>query len=166
MLHSILWTLLPLVSGWLFGSFSVYWIHRLMHEGKVFAKRHIEHHIANAGQGWWGEFMDYIKPGWPVIAVTALPWLFHSVLTAIIWSTAVLINIMFNAFTHEVSHTNPSLAFWLSKPVHYFHHKNQQWRHNFGFDTVLWDKLFGTFKDDTEWQKGPYKMKELLQVKA
>ena len=31
-------------------------------------------------------------------------------------------------------------------PVHYIHHRHQQWRENFGIGVDLWDRLFGTYQ--------------------
>lgn len=165
MISHISWILLPIVSGWIFGSFSVYWIHRLMHAGKIYAGRHIEHHKNNTGQGWVPEFLDYARPGSVVIISTALPWGLHSWQASMLWIISVLLCLAFNAFTHEVSHTDPSLAIWVRRPVHYFHHKNHQWNENFGFANMFWDKLFGTFKDDESWQRQSFKLKDYFKVK-
>jgi sterol desaturase/sphingolipid hydroxylase (fatty acid hydroxylase superfamily) len=160
-----LWILLPFLSGWIFASFGVYWIHRLMHFGKVYAGRHIEHHKKNSGQGWVHEFLDYVRPASVPIILTAIPWAIHSWQDSVRWIIGVVLCIAVNAFTHEVSHTNPSLAFWVNRPVHYFHHHHHQWKQNFGFANSYWDKLFGTFKDDQDWHREKINWRDYLKIK-
>lgn len=156
---------IPFFSGYVFASFGVYWVHRLMHSGKVYAKAHIDHHKKEFAQGWFGEFMDYVRPGSIVILIGASFWLMHSWQASLFWIIGEVVCLWVNAFTHEVSHTNPSLAFWVKRPIHYFHHKHNQWHYNFGFATIIWDVLFGTYKDDPEWKREKFSLKEFKNVK-
>ena len=56
----------------------------------------------------------------------------------------------FAAYAHQVQHEKPDLAFWLGVPVHFFHHRDNMWHHNFGIGVSLWDRLLGTYKA-AEW---------------
>src|SRR5262245_16002143 len=56
-----------------------------------------------------------------------------------------------SAYTHKLSHERPEMVFWLRFPSHYMHHYHNMWHHNFGTTTLLWDRLFGTYKD-VEWK--------------
>jgi sterol desaturase/sphingolipid hydroxylase (fatty acid hydroxylase superfamily) len=51
------------------------------------------------------------------------------------------------AYNHQVQHERPELVFWLRRPVHYLHHRDKMWKHNFGISTGVWDRVFGTYKD-------------------
>ena len=157
--------IIPFLSGYMFASFGVYWIHRLMHDGKVHAKQHLDHHKKNTAQGWLNEFRDYVQPGSVVILFGAALWFIYSWIASLAWILGEVLCLAFNTFTHEVSHTNPSLAFWVKRPIHYFHHKNKQWKHNFGFTTIIWDVLFGTYQDDPSWKREKFSFRDYFKVK-
>jgi sterol desaturase/sphingolipid hydroxylase (fatty acid hydroxylase superfamily) len=165
MIAVLLRYILPFFSGYAFASLGVYWVHRLMHFGVVHAKPHIDHHKRNTGQGWFSEFWDYLQPGSIVILIGAGFWYFLSWKASICWIVGNVLCLVFSAFTHEVSHTNPSLIFWSKRPIHYFHHKNKEWNNNFGFTTIFWDVLFGTYKDDPEWTREKVNYRDFLKVK-
>ena len=40
----------------------------------------------------------------------------------------------------------PLISFWLPRPVHYLHHRENMWRHNFGISLDIWDRVFATYK--------------------
>lgn len=162
---NLLWYLMAFLSGYILTSFGIFWAHRLMHMGFVHVKGHIEHHRKGTGQGWFGEFTDYMMPGLIVYPLIAAPWYFHSLTACICSIIASIMCTAFCAFTHETSHFNPNLIFWAKRPIHFFHHKNSEWNTNFGLTTIFWDKLFGTYKDDPEWKPQKFKFRELLKVK-
>jgi sterol desaturase/sphingolipid hydroxylase (fatty acid hydroxylase superfamily) len=130
-----------------FGSLVEYFVHRWMHDGKVLKIRHAKHHRNLDGQGWWGEFKDYFLPGLAIIWVGFLV----SIPAGLGFATGALGYAAFAAYAHQVQHERPELVFWLPRPVHYLHHRENMWRHNFGISLDIWDRLFATYKP-VDWQ--------------
>lgn len=131
----------------LLGSLVEYLVHRLMHDGKVLKVRHAKHHRHLAGQGWFGEFKDYLVPGLPILWIGFLV----SPAAGIGFATGAIAYAAFAAYAHQVQHENPELVFWLPRPVHHLHHRENMWRHNFGISLDLWDRVFATYRP-TEWR--------------
>lgn len=127
-------------------SFIEYWLHRLMHYSQSIGKRHRDHHKRNEGQGVIGEFRDYVKGGFLVMC---LPF-FISFPIGLGWLLGAVVYAAFSAYAHQLQHENPTKCFWMKMPVHYVHHKYNQWNHNFGLAVDWWDYVFGTYKA-TEW---------------
>jgi sterol desaturase/sphingolipid hydroxylase (fatty acid hydroxylase superfamily) len=126
---------IALVIGLLLGSFVEYTVHRLMHKGKFLGKRHAKHHRNFEAQGWWGEFTDYSFPG-----------------LLIAWAGFLLsIPAGIAAYAHQIQHEKPDLAFWLGAPIHFLHHRENMWHHNFGIGVSIWDRMLGTYKA-ADWQ--------------
>jgi sterol desaturase/sphingolipid hydroxylase (fatty acid hydroxylase superfamily) len=126
------------------GSLVEYWGHRLMHAW-LLKKRHARHHRDGDGQGWLGEFRDYFLG-----SVVFLPWGFlYSWQLGLGWLAGGIVYGMFAAYSHQLQHEKPELCFWLVRPVHYLHHENHQWHHNFGISLDIWDRVFGTYKKMT-----------------
>jgi sterol desaturase/sphingolipid hydroxylase (fatty acid hydroxylase superfamily) len=142
--------LISFVLTLIFGSFMEYWLHRLMHSWPKFGRdiiTHYDHHRRNEGQGVIGEFKDYLK------AVVALSWvILISRPIGIGFILGACVYAIFSAYAHQLQHDNPSKCFWMKMPVHYVHHKYNQWHHNFGLGVDCWDKVFGTYKP-MEWQE-------------
>jgi sterol desaturase/sphingolipid hydroxylase (fatty acid hydroxylase superfamily) len=131
----------------LVGSLAEYAVHRLMHAGRVLKKRHAKHHRNLAGQGWWGEFTDYVVPGIAILWVGFL----YSVPAGIGFAVGSVTYAAFAAYAHQLQHENPDLVFWLPRPVHYLHHRDNMWRSNFGISLDLWDRVFATYRV-VEWR--------------
>jgi sterol desaturase/sphingolipid hydroxylase (fatty acid hydroxylase superfamily) len=123
-----------------------YWGHRAMH-GWLLRKKHAEHHRDNDGQGWLGEFWDYCKGTFWLMALGFL-W---SVEAGIGFAAGALLYAAWAAYNHQIQHENPDLVFWLRRPVHHLHHRDKLWRHNFGISTGIWDRVFGTYMP-CEWK--------------
>jgi sterol desaturase/sphingolipid hydroxylase (fatty acid hydroxylase superfamily) len=128
------------------GSFAEYIVHRLMHDGKVLKIRHAKHHRNADGQGWAGEFWDYFAPG---IAIIWLGFL-HSIAAGFGFAFGCFAYASFAAYAHQVQHENAELVFWLPRPVHHLHHRENMWQHNFGISLDIWDRVLGTYKK-VEW---------------
>ena len=141
-----------------------YVVHRLMHARIVLGKKHLEHHKEGAGQGWWGEFLDYFLPSIP------FAWLgfLYSVPAGAAWLLGVFVYACVAAYAHQAQHDNPDLVFWLGKPVHHLHHKGRMWHNNFGITLSLWDRVFGTYKD-IDWQpeqaRSAYRMEDYFRIR-
>jgi sterol desaturase/sphingolipid hydroxylase (fatty acid hydroxylase superfamily) len=132
------------ILGFIFASFVEYWLHRLMHVYPRFGRdiiSHYLHHKENSAQGVFPEFKDYSM---------ALPITFFALLISlpvgIGFIAGNLVYGLFSAYAHQLQHENPSKCIWLQMPVHYVHHKYNQWDCNFGLAIDFWDKLFGTYK--------------------
>ncbi len=130
----------------LVGSLVEYTVHRLMHSGKILKVRHAKHHRNLNGQGWWGEFVDYFLPGLAIIWVGFL----FSVPAGVGFAVGSFAYAAFAAYAHQVQHENPELVFWLPRPVHHLHHRENMWRGNFGIALDVWDRLFDTYRE-VEW---------------
>jgi sterol desaturase/sphingolipid hydroxylase (fatty acid hydroxylase superfamily) len=57
----------------------------------------------------------------------------------------------FAAYAHQLQHEKPELVFWLGRPVHHLHHRDNMWRDNFGISLDIWDRVFATYKA-AEWR--------------
>lgn len=160
------WTqaLVVFVIGLVFATFAEYVVHRLMHAGRLFGRKHAEHHRDQVGQGWLGEFWDYMYPALPLLLVGFL-W---SVPAGIGFLAACTFYSAFAAYSHQLQHERPELCFWMKRPIHYLHHAHKMWHHNFGITVDVWDRLFGTYKV-VEWrpEKRPFEHRvvEFLRIK-
>jgi len=134
--------LLSFFAAVLLASFLEYAIHRLMHAGVVLRARHAAHHRDGWGQGFWPELRDYLLPGLPVVLP---PWLLGPAVGTG-WTLGIVLSALFMAYAHQLQHDNPRACRWMRLPVHYVHHRDQMWHHNFGMAFDLWDRLFGTYK--------------------
>ena len=95
------------------GSLSEYWVHRCMHRRGWARRRHGEHHMAGTGQGWFGEFRDYVSPALPFCVLSFIP----SLAIGIGFSAGVIGYFAFAAYSHQVQHQRPELVFWMKAPV-------------------------------------------------
>ena len=132
------------VLAFIFSSFLEYWLHRLMHISPRFGRdiiSHYSHHRKNTAQGVFLEFKDY-SMAIPLTFVT----FFISVPVGISVIFGSLTYAIFSAYAHQLQHESPLKCVWLKMPVHYVHHKYNQWDCNFGLAVDWWDKLFGTYK--------------------
>jgi sterol desaturase/sphingolipid hydroxylase (fatty acid hydroxylase superfamily) len=128
-------------------SLAEYIVHRLMHAGYIDAKNHADHHKEGGAQGWFLEFKAYIVPAMPaIVGVSALLWFLEFPVAAISFAAGVVIYEILAAYAHQLQHDNPDLCFWLPQPVHFTHHKDKMWHHNFGILVDFWDRIFGTYK--------------------
>jgi sterol desaturase/sphingolipid hydroxylase (fatty acid hydroxylase superfamily) len=132
--------------GFVFASLAEYWGHRVLHMFHRIGKTHREHHARGTGQGVLLEYWDYFKGTWWMM----WPPFLISVPAGIGWLLGANGFAFFSAFAHQLQHENPKKCFWMRRPVHYIHHANNQWHHNFGMAFDIWDRVFGTYKP-TEW---------------
>lgn len=134
----ILWA----IASFLIASFFEYWLHRFMHQHPRLCKFHAEHHGKNAGQGVLGEFRDYIRGGF----ILTIALFLYSIPVGISWFIGMVGYAFFAAWAHQLQHEYPVGCFWMKIPIHYVHHKYNQWHHNFGLGVDWWDRVFGTYK--------------------
>jgi len=129
-------------------SLSEYWIHRSMHRRGWARRRHGEHHMAGTGQGWAGEFRDYMSPALPFCVLAFIP----SLAIGVGFSLGLLLYFAFAAYAHQVQHERPELVFWMKAPVHHLHHRHHMTRYNYGIGVDIWDRCFGTYQQ-REWKR-------------
>jgi sterol desaturase/sphingolipid hydroxylase (fatty acid hydroxylase superfamily) len=140
--------IITFVLALIFASFMEYWLHRLMHIFPRFGRDlipHYEHHQKNNATGVFQEFRDYAM----ALPISLLA-LTISIPVGITFLAGATVYAAFSAYAHQLQHENPVKCFWMKMPVHYVHHKYNQWQHNFGLAVDWWDKLFGTYLE-TDW---------------
>ena len=132
------------ILAFIHASFAEYWAHRWMHMFPRLGRDivpHYRHHKENYGQGVIPEFKDY-----SIIVPLSFLALFISLPVGISVILGSFVYAAFSAYAHQLQHENPIKCFWLKMPVHYVHHKYNQWDCNFGLAVDWWDKVFGTYK--------------------
>lgn len=135
--------------GWFIGTFVFYWWHRLRHKNGFWAVFHQIHHSASRIE----ILTSFYKH--PIEILT------NSFITAFILFPVLGCTLMgafwynFFAATGEYFyHANVKTPKWLryfiqTPELHSIHHQLDLHKYNFG-DLPLWDRLFGTYKDTTE----------------
>jgi sterol desaturase/sphingolipid hydroxylase (fatty acid hydroxylase superfamily) len=131
-------------------SLSEYLIHRGMHRRGWARRRHGEHHMNGTGQGWLGEYRDYISPALPFCVLAFIP----SLAIGVGFSAGLFTYFAFAAYSHQLQHERPELVFWMKAPVHHLHHRHHMTRYNFGIGLDVWDRVFGTYQQRS-WQPKP-----------
>lgn len=128
--------------------FNFYWHHRLSHTVRILWAFHIPHHNANTFN-----LSVSLRNGWFITLYKPVYWLWLPLLgfEPIMVAAALLINGTYQLFLH--SQLVPSLG-WYEKIfntpyLHRVHHScNIEYLDkNHGGVLIIWDKLFGTFKD-------------------
>jgi sterol desaturase/sphingolipid hydroxylase (fatty acid hydroxylase superfamily) len=124
------------------GTFVEYFVHRLMHSRYLLGHKHAEHHRDGWGQGWLGEFRDYL------MGVLVILWVgfLYSVPAGVGFAVGGVVYAALAAYAHQLQHERPEMVFWLWRPVHHLHHKHHMWHTNFGILVDFWDRLLGTYK--------------------
>ena len=132
------------IVAFVFASFVEYWLHRLMHIIPRFGRDivpHYEHHRENTANGVFQEFRDYT-----MVVPLGLVAFLVSIPVGISFMAGSLVYAAFSAYAHQLQHENPTKCVWMKMPVHYVHHKYNQWSCNFGLAVDWWDKIFGTYQ--------------------
>ncbi|MEM1366530.1 MAG: sterol desaturase family protein [Cyanobacteria bacterium P01_H01_bin.15] len=135
--------------AFLFASLLEYWVHRLMHIYPYVGKKltqHYHHHRENYGIGVIKEFRNYLK-----LSPLVLPTLLISIPFGVGFISGAVFYAFFSAYAHQLQHDNPRRCFWMPMPVHYVHHKYNEWHHNFGLALDIWDRVFGTYHYHEAW---------------
>ena len=132
------------IFAFIFGSFLEYWVHRCMHLYPKFGNgitAHYNHHRSNTTKGFWGDFLDF-----SLVSLLVLPAFLISLSFGSIMVLGTVAFAAFASYAHQVQHYNPHQCFWMKMPIHYVHHRNNQWDSNFGLAIDWWDRVFGTYK--------------------
>ena len=157
--------------GWLIGTFFFYWWHRV---------RHIK--------GFWLIFHQLHHSPSRIEAVTSFYKHPIEILTDAILSALILYPLLgcslmgmfwYNCFAgigEYLYHSNIKTPKWFryfiqTPELHSIHHQYNVHKYNFG-DITIWDRIFGTYKDTTEFAErcgfpkdAEHKLKEMLLFK-
>ena len=156
--------------GWLIGTFFFYWWHRV---------RHIK--------GFWLIFHQLHHSPSRIEAVTSfykhpIEILADAILSALILYPLLGCSLMgmfwYNCFAgigEYLYHSNIKTPKWFryfiqTPELHSIHHQYNVHKYNFG-DITIWDRIFGTYKDTTEFvercgfpKDAEHKLKEMLLI--
>jgi Delta7-sterol 5-desaturase len=146
-----IWALLDILVLIVVMDFAMYWLHRLAHNRFLYPLLHRYHHAFDRPRPLTlfalnpAENLAFGALWLAVICIYDASWLGMSVY--------LVLNVAFGTVGHLG--VEPLPREWLSVPVlgqvagasfHAQHHQDKE--HNFGFYTLLWDRLFGTVRPD------------------
>ena len=158
------WTSLP---GWLlallFYDFCYYWLHRMGHESAVLWAAHAVHH----------QSQDYnLSTALRQTSSGALlGWVFYVPMALagvppLVFGVVALIDLLYQFWVHteQVGKLGWFDRWFCSPSNHRVHHavNDAYLDKNYGGILILWDRLFGTFKDEDEHEKCVYGTRGLL----
>ncbi|TKY89390.1 hypothetical protein EX895_001921 [Sporisorium graminicola] len=157
------WTLLMLpVNCAMFAiavDFWFYWYHRIMHEVPGMWQWHRKHHTTKHPTAALGAFADHEQEFFDMVGIPVLAWLTWRINFATWWvSTCYILFIEASGHSGLRGYFQNPTVWWLRYfgaelclEDHDIHHR-QGWKKsgNYGKQTRLWDKLFGTMKDRIE----------------
>lgn len=145
-------TLMHYLLGYIGVDFLFYWFHRAGHRINILWAAHVPHHSA--------EELNYAVALRASFTQRAASFLFYWPLALLGFSTdlvltLVAINLVFQLLPHtRVIPKLPTwIDSWLNTPYHHrMHHAANPiyWDKNYGGTFIIWDKLFGTYVDETE----------------
>jgi sterol desaturase/sphingolipid hydroxylase (fatty acid hydroxylase superfamily) len=128
-----------------------YWIHRMMHLPRLFKLIHLVHHRSTNPSPWtaysFHPIEAVLEAGIIPLAAFLLP------VHVGLFSLFMLFQIVYNIYGHlgyefwPRSLASHSLGKWINTGVaHNQHHK--MFKGNYGLYTLIWDRLFGTLRND------------------
>ncbi len=150
--------------GWLYLAASVpllllihdtyfYWIHRLMHQPKLYRFAHLVHHKSVNPSPWAAYAFHPLEA---VLEAGIIPLLLLTVpMHPISFFAFITLMLWFNVYGHlgyelfsQETYTHP-LGKWLNSSVyHNLHH--EKFYGNYGLYFTFWDRLCGTLRTDSE----------------
>jgi ornithine lipid hydroxylase len=148
--------------GLVVAEFGLYWVHRMAHEWPWWWRFHAVHHsvrrlwLVNTGRFHFVDSLD------SVLAALLLMVLCGLSLEAIVWVSAL------TAYVGVLTHCNVDMRCgWLSgifntPNLHRLHHAAEEGlgNCNYGENLMLWDRLFGTFRDPSLGEVGSIGIRE------
>jgi sterol desaturase/sphingolipid hydroxylase (fatty acid hydroxylase superfamily) len=142
----------PVAEGfvaWFVGTFVFYWWHRLRHIGWFWLIFHQVHHSPSRIEAMTSFYKHPVEIFFDAILSAAIIYpVLGCSLSAAYWYT------FFAATGEYLYHTNmrtfPWMRYFIQTPeLHSIHHQFDVHRYNFS-DLPVWDRLFGTYRDTTE----------------
>jgi sterol desaturase/sphingolipid hydroxylase (fatty acid hydroxylase superfamily) len=135
--------------GWLIGTFFFYWWHRLRHQNGFWLVFHQIHHSPSrieVATSFYKHPLEIFVDAL-LSALILYPLLGCSMLGAFWYNFFAATG---EYFYHANVRTPKWLRFFIQTPeLHSVHHEFDVHKYNYG-DIPLWDRLFGTYKDATE----------------
>lgn len=138
--------------GYVLGDFLFYWFHRAGHRINLFWAAHVPHHSA--------EELNYAVALRASLTQRAASFLFYWPMAILGFPAAmvlelVAINLVFQLLPHTrvIGRLPRWIEAWLNTPYHHrIHHAKNPvyWDKNYGGTLIVWDRLFGTYADQTE----------------
>ena len=168
--HYALWrmdasSLIVWVFAFVFYDFCYYWFHRISHERQIFWASHVAHHqsedynlstaLRQTGTGAFFTWVFYI----PVFLLGVPSYVFVSVAS---------INLVYQFWVH--SEHIPKLGlyekFFVTASNHRVHHaQNDNYiDKNYGGVFIIWDRMFGTYKEEDESEAPIYGIRGTLNT--
>ena len=138
--------------GWFIGTFVFYWWHRLRHANGFWVTFHQIHHSASRIEiltSFYKHPLEIFINSF-ITALILFPILGCSLLGSIWYN-------LFAATGEYFYHANVKTPQWLryfiqTPELHSIHHELDVHKYNFS-DIPIWDRIFGTYKDTTEFTK-------------
>jgi alkylglycerol monooxygenase len=141
-----------LILCYVIGDFLFYWFHRAGHRVNFLWAAHVPHHSA--------EELNYAVALRASFTQRAASFLFYWPLAILgVSPDLILILVAINLVYQLIPHTRvigklPAwISSWLNTPYHHqVHHAANRiyWDKNYGGTLIIWDRLFGTYQDQTE----------------
>lgn len=158
------WTSLP---GWLlalvFYDFCYYWLHRMGHESAVLWAAHAVHH-----QSQYYNLSTALRQ---TSSGALLGWVFYVPMALagvppLVFGVVALIDLLYQFWVHteQVGRLGWFDRWFCSPSNHRVHHavNDAYLDKNYGGILILWDRMFGTFKDEDEQERCVYGTRGLL----
>jgi sterol desaturase/sphingolipid hydroxylase (fatty acid hydroxylase superfamily) len=135
--------------GWFIGTFVFYWWHRLRHSNGFWVTFHQIHHSASRIE----MLTSFYKHPLEIFINTFIT----SLILFPLLGCSLLGSIWYNFFAaigEYLYHANVKTPKWLryfvqTPELHSIHHELNVHKYNFS-DIPIWDRIFGTYKDTTE----------------
>jgi sterol desaturase/sphingolipid hydroxylase (fatty acid hydroxylase superfamily) len=135
--------------GWFIGTFVFYWWHRLRHSNGFWITFHQIHHSASRIEmltSFYKHPLEIFMNTF-ITSLILFPLLGCSLLGSIWYN-------LFAAIGEYLYHANVKTPKWLryfvqTPELHSIHHELNVHKYNFS-DIPIWDRIFGTYKDTTE----------------
>ena len=131
--------------------FAYYWFHRVSHESRLFWNFHVVHHSSEqynlsvaVRQSWFSGLLHWVFYA-PIMLLGFAPWMF---------ATMHGFNLIYQFWIHtKFINTLGPLEQVLNTPSHHrVHHgvNNPYLDRNYAGVLIIWDRLFGSFVQETE----------------
>ncbi|MFT7667773.1 MAG: sterol desaturase/sphingolipid hydroxylase (fatty acid hydroxylase superfamily) [Planctomycetota bacterium] len=136
-------------SGWFVGTFVFYWWHRARHRNGLWQVFHQIHHSPTRIEILTSFYKHPVEIGFNSFLTAALLFpLLGCSLMASFWYNFFAAT---GEFFYHGNYKSPKwLRYFVQTPeLHSIHHQEGVHRYNYG-DIPIWDRLFGTYKDTTE----------------
>ena len=148
---SVWYWLLTVVTMFLIHDFYLYWAHRLMHHPKLFKAVHKVHHLSTNPSPWTAYAFHPLEAF--IEAAIILILAFTVPTHAFIIMLFMIFQIIYNVYGHlgyelfpKGFHKTMIGRYVNTSVAHNQHHA--RFHGNYGLYTLIWDRLFGTVRDD------------------